>query len=103
MLGDGSKVTVHFGVYDPNAPLAVAAATVAIRAAVFPNPAHGTAALRLPAGISAQPITVLDVEGRLVRRYPTPLRADALLDLSGLPAGIYLVRCGQFIERLLVE
>jgi hypothetical protein len=103
MVGDGSKVTLHFGVYDPNAPLAVAGAQSPVRAAVFPNPAHGTVAVRLPAGLPAQPITVLDAEGRVVRRYPAPARADAVLDLHGLPVGVYLVRCGPFTERLLVE
>jgi hypothetical protein len=103
MVGDGSKVTTHFGVYDPNAPLAIAGTRSPIRAAVFPNPAHGTVAVRLPADVPAQPILVLDMEGRVVRRYPTPASSDAVLDLHGLPGGVYLVRCGQFTERLLVE
>ena len=93
----------HFGIYDPNAPLAATAATNAVPAALFPNPAHNSATLRLPAGGPRQPLTLTDARGRLVRRYPAPAGPDAPLDLRGLPNGLYLVRCGQFTQRLVVE
>ncbi|MGY3089508.1 hypothetical protein ACVWYF_002556 [Hymenobacter sp. UYAg731] len=102
--GDGSKVTFHFGIYDPNAMLATTAARAAPAAQLFPNPAHGTATLRLPAGAPRQPLTLTDALGRTVRRYPAPAAgSDAELDLRGLPAGVYVVRCGSISQRLVVE
>ena len=101
--GDGSKVMARFGIYDPNAPLAATAATSAAPAALFPNPAQGEATLRLPPGAPRRPLTLTDARGRLVRCYPAPAGPDAPLDLRGLPNGLYLVRCGQFTQRLVVE
>lgn len=100
--GDDSKVMVNFGIYDPTAPLATTSAR-ATPAALFPNPAHGTATLRLPAGAPRQSLILTDTQGRLVRRYPVPATADAELDLRGLPAGVYVVRCGALTQRLVVE
>ena len=100
--GDGGKAMAHFAVYDPNAPLAMAAAKAA-PAAFFPNPAHGTATLRLPAGAPRLPLALTDALGRMVRRYPAPPTAEAALDLRGLPAGAYVVRCGAVSQRLVVE
>ena len=102
--GDDSKAMANFGVYDPNAPLAAAPAALATPAAqLFPNPAHGTATLRLPAGAPRLPLTLSDALGRVLRRYPAPTGAEAVLDLRGLPAGTYMVRCGAFSQRLVVE
>ncbi|MFD2720828.1 hypothetical protein ACFST9_19055 [Hymenobacter monticola] len=101
--GDGSKLMARFAIYDPNAPLAIKAAQAAPAAQLFPNPAHGTATLRLPAGAPRLPLTLLDAQGRTVRRYPAPASAEAVLDLSGLPAGSYVVRCGEYVQRLEVE
>ena len=102
-VNDGSKPMAHFGIYDPNAPLATTAAARAAPAALFPNPAHGTATLRLPAGTARLPLTLTDALGRLVRRYPAPVGPDVEMDLRGLPAGVYVVRCGQLSQRLVVE
>ncbi|MGY3089509.1 hypothetical protein ACVWYF_002557 [Hymenobacter sp. UYAg731] len=102
--GDGSKLMARFGIYDPNAPLATTAAARTTPAALFPNPAHGTATLRLPAGAPRQPLTLTDALGRTVRRYPAPAAgSDAELDLRGLHAGTYVVRCGIISQRLVVE
>ena len=101
--GDGSKVMAHFGIYDPNAPLATAAAQAAPAGQLFPNPAHGTAKLRLPVTAPRLALTLTDALGRVVRRYPAPATAEAELDLRGLPAGTYVVRCGAFSQRLVVE
>ena len=101
--GDGSKAMAHFGIYDSTAPLATAGATRTAPVALFPNPAHGTATLRLPAGTPRLPLTLTDALGRIVRRYPAPAGPDATLDLRGLPAGVYMVSCGQVTQRLVVE
>ena len=101
--GDGSKVMVNFGIYDPSTPLATAAPRAAPAAQLFPNPAHGSATLRLPADAPRRSLTLSDAQGRVVRRYPAPTTAEAALDLRGLPAGVYLVRCGDLRQRLVVE
>ncbi|MBF9224277.1 T9SS type A sorting domain-containing protein [Hymenobacter ruricola] len=102
-VGDGSKVMSRFGIYDPSVPLAARAAAPTGFAALFPNPAHGTATLRLPASTPRQGITLTDALGRPVRQYPAPATPEAELDLRGLPAGVYVVRCGQLSQRLVVE
>ena len=101
--GDGSKVIVGFDIYYPNGPLATAAATSATPAALFPNPAHGTATLRLPVGAPRQPLILTDALGRVVHYYSAPTWSDTELDLRGLLAGVYSVRCGQLTQRLMVE
>lgn len=71
---------------------------------VFPNPAHATATLRLPAAARPRTIRLLDVLGQVVRHQPLPTQATtASLDLAGLPAGLYLVQCEASTCRLLVE
>ena len=69
----------------------------------FPNPAHRTAILRLPAGTAPASLTLTDALGRAVRRYPIPAGAEAALDLQGLPAGLYLLRGTGPDQRLAVE
>ncbi|MBO2009354.1 T9SS type A sorting domain-containing protein [Hymenobacter negativus] len=101
--GDGSKLMARFAIYDPNAPLATAAAKATPAAQLFPNPAHGAATLRLPAGAPRPPLTLTDALGRVVRRYPASATAEAELDLRSLPAGTYVVRCGAYSQRLVVE
>lgn len=93
----------HFGIYDPNASLATKASAATPAAQLFPNPAHGTATLRLPAGTPRLPLTLTDALGRTVRRYPAPAAPETELDLRGLPAGVYVVRCGQLSQRLVME
>ena len=100
--GDGGKAMSRFGIYDPSAPLA-AAAKAAPAGQLFPNPAHGTATLRLPAGAPRLALTLTDALGRTVRRYPAPATAETELDLHGLPAGSYVVHCGAVGQRLVVE
>ena len=72
-------------------------------AALFPNPAHHAATLRLPAGTAPVPLTLTDAQGRPVRRYPAPAGPEAALDLQGLPAGLYLLRGAGPAQRLAVE
>lgn len=68
----------------------------------YPNPARGTATVRWPSG-QAQPLTIFDALGREVRRYPAPTAAETTLDLHGLPAGLYVLRCGSSRQQLVVE
>lgn len=100
---DYTKVTAHFAIYDPNAPLATTAATRATPTVLFPNPAHHTATLRLPAGMAPAPLVLTDAQGRAVRRYPAPATGQAALDLRGLPIGLYLLHGAGSAQRLMVE
>ncbi|GAB2847183.1 hypothetical protein GCM10027044_02730 [Hymenobacter ruber] len=70
---------------------------------LFPNPTHGAATLRLPAGTAPAPLTLTDALGQAVRCYPAPVSPEATLDLEGLPAGLYLLRGAGPAQRLAVE
>lgn len=90
------------GVIADQAVLSVAAGRVPEPLALYPNPAHDRTTLRLPAGAVA--VQLFDAMGREVRRYAAPGgTAETVLDLRGLPAGVYVVRAGISSQRLLVE
>ncbi|MCC3159365.1 T9SS type A sorting domain-containing protein [Hymenobacter sp. 15J16-1T3B] len=78
--------------------------TAATALGLYPNPAHGRATVKLPASSPAGPLMLLDGMGREVRRVARPGSAPEVeLDLRGLAAGLYVVRCGGLSQRLLVE
>jgi len=67
-----------------------------------PNPAGGQVWLR---GAGAGVVTVLDARGRVVRtveRRSAAAAQDVPVDLRDLPAGVYVVRCGEVMKRLVV-
>ena len=90
---------------------ATAPAALAQLASVFPNPAHGTAALLLPLalrGTAPTVVQVLDPLGRVVLTR-TLVGSTELVDLplGGLAPGIYSVQAhtnaGVVVKRLVVE
>ena len=92
--------------------LATAPAALAQLATVYPNPAHGTATLRLPAalrGTQATPVTVVDNLGRtvLTRTLAAGTAETLELPLAGLAPGIYSVlartSAGLVAKRLVVQ
>lgn len=91
--------------------LATAPAALAQLAGLYPNPAHGTTALVLPAtlrGGQATPVAIVNALGQVVRTATHPATADELpLPLNGLAAGIYTVQAhtaaGTISRRLTVE
>ncbi|MDO7876892.1 T9SS type A sorting domain-containing protein [Hymenobacter sp. ASUV-10] len=92
-------------------PLASRAALSA-QVQLFPNPAHATATLLVPAGLSRQGSTLLlyNSLGQLVRQQALPAAAStthAELRLLGLPTGVYTLRLatsqGTILKRLVVE
>ena len=120
MAGDFNSPTASFGNITitnptPNTSLgflasltdptltATAAGRALTPAQLFPNPARRTATLRLPAGTPSAPLTLTDALGRAVRRYLAPAAPETALDLSGLPAGLYLLRGAGPAQRLAVE
>ncbi|MCB2377648.1 T9SS type A sorting domain-containing protein [Hymenobacter sp. BT635] len=71
---------------------------------VFPNPAHSAATLQLEPGPTAREAQLLDQLGRPVRTFLVPARAAAAsLNVQGLPAGLYLLRCQGATQKLLVK
>ena len=72
-------------------------------AQLFPNPARHTATLRLPTGTVPAPLVLTDALSRAVRRYPAPAGPEAALDLTGVPAGLYLLHGAGPAQRLAVE
>jgi hypothetical protein len=82
-------------------PLATTSGYSLSALALFPNPAAGAATL-----IGAAPhaaVLVFDVMGRTVAAATTDAAGTAGLALDGLPAGVYVVRCGGQALRLAVE
>ncbi|TGE16588.1 T9SS type A sorting domain-containing protein [Hymenobacter elongatus] len=71
---------------------------------VFPNPAHSAATLQTDSGPTAREAQLLDQLGRPVRTFQVPARAtSATLNVQGLPAGLYLLRCQGATHKLIVE
>jgi hypothetical protein len=87
---------------DPTLTPTVPSRTLA-PAQLFPNPARHTATLRLPAGTAPAPMALTDALGRAVRQYRAPVGSEAVLDLQGVPAGLYLLRGAGPGQRLAVE
>lgn len=97
LAADGTLVASQVTVLAMGNPVAgegAPAASVAL--ALFPNPAHGAATLRLALAAAAEVrVEVLDALGRTVLRADARASAgasDVRLDTERLPSGVYLVR-----------
>ncbi|WP_201987497.1 T9SS type A sorting domain-containing protein [Hymenobacter rubidus] len=95
-VGDRSKVTARFGHYNPTG---VFTATAPIRqraeVSLYPNPAHATATVVLPATLRQQSVRalLLDAQGRVLQRYSLPASATThTLDVSRVAAGVYTLQ-----------
>ena len=93
-------------------PLAAAPATLAALAAVYPNPAHGTATLVLPQalrGTSTSTIQLINTLGQVVltKTLAAGVAPTVELSLAGIAPGIYTVRAtteaGLVAKRLVVQ
>ncbi len=71
---------------------------------IFPNPAKGQTMLQLPEDTRLEELRLIYPDGRLARRYATSARE---LDLSGLPAGAYLLHIvsekGSTLHKILIK
>lgn len=103
-IADRTKIMNYFGVYRPGVVSAVASAGPTPAMCLYPNPAQRMATLSLQAALVPRPLHVFDATGREVRRLVLPAQAaSADIDLHGLPAGLYTVRCGQYAAPFMVE
>lgn len=67
---------------------------------IYPNPSYGSVAIDgLPEG---QPVILCDITGRTLRHF-TSVGGTLTVDISTLPSGIYMLRCGgqvaKFVKR----
>ena len=85
--------------------LAQRAAVETTSAELYPNPAHDMAILRFVAPTTRpETLLVLDGQGRTVRQQPVPGQARQVsVNVAGLAAGWYVLRCGTLAQRLAVE
>jgi hypothetical protein len=84
-------------------PLGQRAEQLASAFALAPNPASFSAHLVLPkAPLTPLPALIIDGMGRVVRSQLIR-NAETTLDLSGLAAGRYVVRCGSAVQALVVQ
>ncbi|MDO7876885.1 fibronectin type III domain-containing protein [Hymenobacter sp. ASUV-10] len=83
--------------------------SLATQVLLYPNPAHASATLELPADLrAAGPLVIYNALGQPVRQQPLSASAHrAELALSGLPAGVYSLHLrtaqGALVKRLVVE
>lgn len=59
---------------------------------VFPNPAFGETTVSWSANLRAAGVQLFDVHGRMISEQPVAGGTAATVDLSGLSAGVYLLR-----------
>jgi hypothetical protein len=99
--GETQDYPVLFGTASATFGASARAATLLL----LPNPAAGQVLLRLPAPpASPQDVCLLDRLGREVRRQRLPAHTrEVSLSLTGLAAGLYVVRCGLAHQQLVVE
>lgn len=67
-------------------------ATVENALELFPNPANETVSLRWKTVGQPVVVTLLDAFGREVSMYPLNEQQEIAIPLSGIPAGVYVVR-----------
>ena len=85
-----------FTFYTPDDPVGIdAVGSKAITMQVFPNPAGDRAFLREPMPMES---VLYDMKGMEVQRIPA---GQKLIDLTTLPSGLYLLRCGTATTKLI--
>jgi len=71
---------------------------------IFPNPAHHIVEIHYDAGLKIKTLQILDISGRQLMYFQG---AKKSIDMSGLPAGAYLLKIasskGVFTERLILN
>lgn len=106
-LGGGAAVGNRFysvdgsvlRIYELGGIVTATRAAAATALPLYPNPAHGT--LHLAPQPLAAVVTFYDVVGRPCLQASLPASGD--VDISALPAGLYLVRTGLLTSKLVVK
>ncbi len=80
-----------------------AATATALNLTLYPNPAPHGAAVLVGGTPDGGPVRVFDATGRLVQTHAAPATPDAPLTVKALTPGVYVVRQGARIARLVVE
>ncbi|MBF9239863.1 T9SS type A sorting domain-containing protein [Hymenobacter sp. BT683] len=90
--------------YSPMRSVVLGRASLAAQLQTYPNPAHGSVAVRILGPLPTAPLQLYNATGRLVRTQPvTESDGDISFSLRDLPAGIYILRCGALSQRLMVQ
>ena len=90
--------------YSPVRTVTLTAAVITARLQAYPNPAHQMVHVRILGAVPTAPLQVFDAMGQLVRtKSMVATDPEPSLSLDGLPAGLYVLRCGALSQRLTVE
>ena len=90
--------------YSPVRTVALNGAAIAAQLQAYPNPAHGTVWVRLLGPAATAPPQLFNSVGRLVlTQSASTTENETLVSLAGLPAGLYVLRCGPLSQRLKVD
>ncbi len=104
---NGTVVPITANAGPTATPQEIAAAGLTLN--VYPNPAQGELTIVRHAanpgltGVSAYEVALLDGLGRTVRTLPPTTDELTVLNLSGVPAGLYVVRAGGVSRRVVVQ
>jgi hypothetical protein len=107
LAGTSSSGAGFFATITDATGLATAAPVALAEDALYPNPAHGAATVRVPVAKGTATLTLLDGLGRTVRTQLAATGQDYALDLAGLAPGVYAlcVQAGAAVatQKLVVE
>ena len=68
--------------------------------AVYPNPSHDVVHVQVLGSVLTEQLQLLDASGRTLQVHPAGVDG---IPLTGLPAGLYMLRCGPLAQRLTLE
>lgn len=68
---------------------------------LYPNPTHDVVRIQM-SDSSIQDVQIINLQGKVVLRETLHSQSQ-MLNIQGLPAGIYLVRCGHQIQKLIKQ
>ena len=74
---------------------------------LFPNPSKNSITLKSNDEVKLQKVSVLNIFGQEVRSYDSLVNSNQIMDVSGLPNGLYFVQIatekGKITKKLLVQ
>lgn len=105
-IGTGGTGTINIDAtlivkYYPAAGVGIGEPVPDIALSIYPNPAGGYVMVHHDAGMPEN-IRLLDISGRTVLSQLS-YAADTRIDITSLPAGVYMVRIGDQVRKLVKE